>query len=86
MIAEDEVVNFEAFRDCLSTAVIEKFAKTEPKIARKRVKGRKNEKTGADEAALDEDHTGDAAELSEFVDVCLKMSPNVSLHTIANAM
>jgi hypothetical protein len=66
MIASDEVSNFELFRDCLSTVVIERLAPatTKPK---KRVKGRKNEIKPVVQA----EHNGetDAAELSEFTEV-----------------
>lgn len=66
MIASDEVSNFELFRDCLSTVVIERLApaNTKPK---KRVKGRKNEIKPVVRA--EQNGETDAAELSEFTEV-----------------
>ena len=65
MIAADEVSNFELFRDCLSTVVIERLAPatTKPK---KRVKGRKNE---IKPVVREQNGETDAAELSEFTEV-----------------
>jgi hypothetical protein len=68
MIASDEVSNFELFRDCLSTVVIERLAPatTKPK---KRVKGRKNEIKPVVRTTKEQDGETDAAELSEFTEV-----------------
>lgn len=68
MIASDEVSNFELFRDCLSTVVIERLAPatTKPK---KRVKGHKNEIKPVVQTTKEQDGETDAAELSEFTEV-----------------
>ena len=68
MIPSDEESNFELFRDCLSTVVIERLAPatTKPK---KRVKGRKNEIKPVIQATNGQNGEADAAELSEFTEV-----------------
>jgi hypothetical protein len=68
MISSDEVSNFELFRDCLSTVVIERLAPTTTK-SKKRVKGRKNEIKPVVRASNEETSETDAAELSEFTEV-----------------
>ncbi|KAM0717579.1 hypothetical protein Q7P37_007431 [Cladosporium fusiforme] len=68
MISSDETSNFEIFRDCLSTVVIERLAPATSK-PKKKVKGRKNEiKPVAKVANGSEDGETDAAELSEFTE------------------
>jgi hypothetical protein len=69
MIPPEEEPNFETFRDCLSTVLIERVA---PAIAKpkKRVKGRKNEIKPVVRATDGEEGETDAAELSEFTEVC----------------
>lgn len=67
MIAAEEYGNYETFRDCLSTVVIDKLAPTH-QTKRKRIKGRKNE---IKPVQRESDGEADAAELSEFVEVGL---------------
>lgn len=69
MIPEEESANFDIFRDCLSTAVIERLAPGNGKGPKKRrVKGRKKEikPVVRDEV---EDGRSDVAELADFVEV-----------------
>lgn len=71
MISEAEVASFEAFAECLSITVIARLAPNGGKGSKKRVKGRKNEiKPVAKDTQSDDDNLGDAAELSDFVQVC----------------
>lgn len=68
MIPEDEVPNFEVFKDCLSTSVISRLAPESGKKKRT-IKGRKNEiKPVASEVAARSDDN-DAAELADFIEV-----------------
>lgn len=67
MVSSEEESNFETFRDCLSTVVIEKLAPATAK-PKKRVKGRKNEIKPVVAAG---DGETDAADLSEFTEVGL---------------
>lgn len=70
MVPENEIANFETFRDCLSTAIIEKLAPVTPKASRKRGgKGRKNEIKPIDRVSAEESQENDAAELADFVEV-----------------
>lgn len=55
--------NYESFRDCMSTVVIERLAPQHPK--RRAAKGRKNEIKPV--VNVDEEDSGD---LSDFVEVC----------------
>jgi len=66
MIPEEEVANYEAFRDCLSELVLAKLSNTAEK--RRRVKGRKNEIKPVVRSLEPEDNA--AEELGEFIDVC----------------
>lgn len=68
MIADDEQTNYETFRDCLSTPLIEKSL-GEPRNPRKRKggKGRKNAIKPVVEVTIDT--SNDAAELADFLDV-----------------
>jgi hypothetical protein len=75
MISSDEVSNFELFRDCLSTVVIERLAPATTK-PRKRVKGRKNEIKPVVRATNEQDGEANAAELSEFTEVRKISHPN----------
>lgn len=69
MIAKGESDNFENFKDCLSTIVIQKLAPNSGKPIKK-VKGRKNEiKPVAKVAPSSSDTENDAAELAEFIEV-----------------
>jgi hypothetical protein len=75
MISSDEVSNFELFRDCLSTVVIERLAPATNK-QRKRVKGRKNEIKPVVQTTNEQDGEANAAELSEFTEVRKISHPN----------
>lgn len=68
MVSEDEVLNFEAFKDCLSTSVISRLAPDSGKKKRT-IKGRKNEikPVARDTPAASDEN--DAAELAEFIEV-----------------
>ncbi len=69
MIAAEENDNFETFKDCLSTTVIQKLAPNSGKPAKK-VKGRKNEiKPVVTTASSSESTEDDVAELAEFIEV-----------------
>jgi len=68
MIPEEEVANYEAFRDCLSELVLAKLSNTTEK--RKRVKGRKNEIKPVARPVESEDNA--AEELGDFIDVSRK--------------
>lgn len=68
MISPETESNFEAFRDCLSTVLIERLAPATAK-PKKRVKGRKNEIKPVVKATAREEGEADAAELSEFTEV-----------------
>jgi hypothetical protein len=67
MIASDDVSNFELFRDCLSTVVIERLAPANTKPKKRVKKGRKNEIKPVVRA--EQNGETDAAELSEFTEV-----------------
>lgn len=67
--SSDETSNFEIFRDCLSTAIIERLAPTTSK-PKKKIKGRKNEIKPVAKTSEDAGEA-DAAELSEFTEVCI---------------
>lgn len=72
MIPEDEVSNFETFKDCLSTSVISRLA---PDSGKKRaIKGRKNEIKPVAKVAPSENGESDAAELAEFIEVGISTS------------
>jgi len=79
MIPSEEESNFETFRDCLSTVLIERLAPATAK-PKKRVKGRKNEIKPVVRATTGEEGETDAAELSEFTEVGTSV-----LHTIASS-
>ena len=68
MISSEEEPNFETFRDCLSTVLIERLAPATAK-PKKRVKGRKNEIKPVVRAPTGDEGEADAAELSEFTEV-----------------
>ena len=68
MISAEEESNFETFRDCLSTVLIERLAPATAK-PKKRVKGRKNEIKPVVRVNTGEEGETDAAELSEFTEV-----------------
>lgn len=67
MIPESETGNFEIFKDCLSTTIIQRLAPSGKRSKSKRVKGRKNEI----KPVVKDDEGNDAAELGEFIEVCV---------------
>ncbi|KAF2211106.1 hypothetical protein CERZMDRAFT_44140 [Cercospora zeae-maydis SCOH1-5] len=68
MILDEQRDNFENFKDCLSTSVIQKLAPNSGKPTKK-IKGRKNEiKPVARVVASDGDIESDASELAEFIE------------------
>ena len=74
MIPPEEIANFELFRDCVSTPLIEKFAneRQTPRAKRKGAQGRKRSQPVKDDDVGAEDDNGkDAEELAEFIDVSL---------------
>lgn len=81
MISAEETTNFELFRDCLSTPLIQKFATAPPTAKAKRKgshHGRKKSQALAPEVSIENDSSSsDAEELSEFIDVVM---PIFSFH------
>ncbi|KAL1587159.1 hypothetical protein WHR41_04459 [Cladosporium halotolerans] len=90
MISPEEETNYEIFRDCLSTVVIEKLAPASSK-PKKRVKGRKNEikpVASVSNGGDDDDGETDAADLSDFTEYLASetfLSLPVELRTISYA-
>jgi hypothetical protein len=70
MISPEEESNFETFRDCLSTVLIERVVPATEK-PKKRVKGRKNEIKPVVRSMNGQEGEADAAELSEFTEVAM---------------
>ncbi|TVY75716.1 Uncharacterized protein LSUE1_G005665 [Lachnellula suecica] len=68
---DNETSNFQLFRDCLSTPLIEKSSVTPPKKARKVRAGRK---TAIKPVYTTPEEPNDAAELGEFIDVSIVVS------------
>ena len=69
MIPDDEVANYEIFRDCTSELVISKLSRGADKSKKKRaVKGRKNEIKPVIRPVEEIEQT-DAEELGEFIEV-----------------
>lgn len=73
MIDENvEEANFQLFRDCLSTPLIEKSSTTPPKKRVRKVRGAGRRKTAIptpQDAGKDSNGPDDAEELAEFIDV-----------------
>lgn len=74
MIAKDETANFDIFRDCLSTTIIQKLAPDAggKGSTKRRVKGRKNEIKPVARVVKNEE-ANDAAELGDFVEVTMSL-------------
>ena len=74
MLANDKTDNLVVFRDCLGTALIEKFAPTNEKMPKKRAgKGRQNEiKPISKVGPGQDDQSNNTAELSDFIEVVLQ--------------
>jgi hypothetical protein len=85
MIPPEEESNFETFRDCLSTILIERLAPATAK-PKKRVKGRKNEIKPVVRATTGEEGEADAAELSEFTEVGTSTSVSHSQSSVAKSL
>jgi hypothetical protein len=66
MIPEDQQKNFELFRDCLSSTLVDKITRPEPK-ARRRARSRKDPKTES-RIISQRNELKDAEELADFVD------------------
>lgn len=72
MIPQEESTNFDIFRDCLSTTIIQKLSpenRNGGNKKKKKVKGRKNEIKPVVRSTAEEDEANDAAELGDFVEV-----------------
>ena len=72
MISEDEIANYEDFRDCLSELLISRLSGTADKKKKKATKGRKNEIKPVSKPEQDQENS-DAlvADLGETIEVCL---------------
>ncbi|KAI9743226.1 MAG: hypothetical protein M1818_003072 [Claussenomyces sp. TS43310] len=86
MLQDDETSNFQIFRDCLSTTLIEVFAITPTKPTRRR-KGGNGRKTPRVEVSVDplaaqaSQGENDAEELAEFIDKKAKLKAKQYLAT-----
>lgn len=70
MVADNEVENYENFRDCVSELLISRLSISGDKTKKKRaVKGRKNEIKPVSRPLQSE--AEDAAELGETIEVCI---------------
>lgn len=68
MLADDEIQNYETFRDCVSELLISKLSPSAEQTKRKRAhKGRKNEIKPVSRPAVDE--SDEAADLSDTIEV-----------------
>lgn len=75
MIAEDEIANYEDFRDCVSELLISRLSGTADKKKKKATKGRKNEiKPVSRPDQNQEDNDALAADLGETIEVCTSSS------------
>jgi 5-methylcytosine-specific restriction endonuclease McrA len=63
-----EEANFQIFRDCLSTPLIEKFS-TQPAKKTRKARGNGRRKTAINPVAVETEETNDAEELADFIDV-----------------
>jgi hypothetical protein len=71
MIPEDEIANYEDFRDCVSELLISRLSGTAEKKKKKASKGRKNEiKPVSKPEQGQEDNDALAADLGETIEVC----------------
>lgn len=82
MVAENELDNFDTFRNCLSTVVIAKLCPSPSKSRKKRVvKGRKHEDNPLVVASFnDDDQATDANDLGDFVEVSRQTLISLSLY------
>lgn len=65
---EIESSNFQLFRDCLSTPLIEKS--TEEPAKSKKARNKSGRKIAIKPVIVEKSETSDADELAEFIDVC----------------
>jgi len=71
MVPEDEIANYEDFRDCVSELLISRLSGTADKKKKKASKGRKNEiKPVVKPEQGQEDNDALAADLGETIEVC----------------
>jgi hypothetical protein len=71
MIPEDEIANYEDFRDCVSELLISRLSGTADKKKKKPTKGRKNEiKPVTKPEQGQEDNDALLADLGETTEVC----------------
>jgi hypothetical protein len=82
MINAEETANFELFRDCLSTPLIDKFATKPPKPKGKRKSGhgRKKSQLPTPEISVENEEGKDAEELSDFTNVSMSNTHPHSKH------
>lgn len=76
MISEDEIANYEDFRDCVSELLISRLSGTADKKKKKATKGRKNEikpvsKPVSKPEQDQENSDALVADLGETIEVCL---------------
>jgi hypothetical protein len=75
MIPEDEIANYEDFRDCVSELLISRLSGTADKKKKKATKGRKNEiKPVTKSEQGQEDNDALLADLGETIEVCQDFS------------
>jgi hypothetical protein len=75
---DDEISNFQLFRDCLSTPLIEKSAEKPTKKSR-RTRGKGVQKTAIKPVAAEK--ANNAEELADFIDVCTNLIGTQSILT-----
>jgi hypothetical protein len=63
-----EEANFQIFRDCLSTPLIEKSS-TQPANKTRKARGNGRRKTAIKPVSVETEEPNDAEELAEFIDV-----------------
>lgn len=83
MLNAEETANFELFRDCLSTPLIDKFATKPPKSKGKRKSGhgRKKSQLQTSKISVENEDGKDAEELSDFINVSMSNARPHSKHT-----
>ena len=72
MLPENEQANYETFRDCLSSPIIQRSASKPLKPAKRKLKGRKNAVNPIDHASpneVEQNNNTDAEDLADFIDV-----------------
>jgi hypothetical protein len=79
IMEEIESPNFQLFRDCLSTPLIEKTSEAPSKS--KKARNKSEHKTAVKPVAIEKTETSDADELAEFIDVCFS-STKISIEEL----